>query len=194
MLIDGSESISRKNFMITKNFTTNLVSKLVISQDRWRVGLAQFSTTPRHEFLLNKHYTDHAVINAIKAVEQLRQGTLLGNALASMADFFTAGNGSRIGQSVPQNLLVITDGDSDDEYHIAAENLKAKGIQIIVIGIGEDDGDGRMKLLRISSNKRIHFVNDFSELQMQHVITHVLDDLCTKPSGITPSKCSKCFF
>ncbi|XP_048881519.1 collagen alpha-6(VI) chain-like [Brienomyrus brachyistius] len=187
VLIDGSESISPKNFMITKNFTARLMSRLVISQDRWRVGLAQFSSTARDEFFLNKHYTEDAVINAIRAVEQLREGTKLGKALEFMANFFTPSAGSRIGQRVPQNLLVITDGDSHDEYRIAAEKLKAKGIQIIVIAIGEDTGEGRMKLLQISSNKRIFFVDDFSVLQ--DVSTQVFDDLCTKPAE-TPASCT----
>nr|XP_023691822.1 collagen alpha-6(VI) chain-like [Paramormyrops kingsleyae] len=194
MLIDGSESISHENFMITKNFMANLVSKLVISQDRWRVGLAQFSSNAQAEFFLNEHYTADAVINAIKPVKQLEEGTKLQKALEFVANFFTASAGSRIGQRVPQNLLVITDGDSHDEYWIPAEKLKAKGIHIIVIGIGKYDGEGRLRLLQISSNKRIHFVKDFSELKLQHVITHVFDDLCTKPSETPPSKCSKCFF
>lgn len=60
-LLDQSGSIHSDDYTIMKNFTTNLVRSFNISQDKVRVGLAQFASTFQHEFYLNQLPTENKV-------------------------------------------------------------------------------------------------------------------------------------
>lgn len=99
------------------------------------VGLMQFSSQNRLEFDLNKYNSKDEMSQAIDDMSQMNEGTLTGKALTEVSKYFDAGNGGRPNQK--QILIVITDGDAKDEYKGPAEHLRAKGVVIYVIGVGQ---------------------------------------------------------
>lgn len=64
-LVDGSSSVGRSNFKHIRNFISATVTAFQISEERTRVGVVQYSDTPRTEFNLNEHLTRPALLKAI---------------------------------------------------------------------------------------------------------------------------------
>ncbi|MBN3325895.1 CO6A6 protein, partial [Atractosteus spatula] len=163
MLIDGSESIRREDFRRMQNFMNDLVGNFHIDQTSVRVGVAQFSTEPQKEFYLSEFDSEDAIKERILQMKQMKQSTYTGKALRFIRSFFEPSAGSRIQQLVPQNLIVITDGDSQDPVEESAAELRALNIHIFVISIGYVDA---LKLLQIAgSPERLLQVQSFEALE-----------------------------
>ncbi|KAL4594145.1 collagen alpha-6(VI) chain-like isoform X1, partial [Arapaima gigas] len=180
VLVDGSDSISRSNFELIRQFMLNLVTKFTIDLNIYRIGMAQFSSNPRKEFHLNEHKNEAEVIKAIQGVKQLREGSMLGKGLEFMNSFFTASSGSRIDEYVPQNLVVITDGDSDDDAERAAQRLRNKNVRIFVVGIGSV-GEHKMGLINIAGSPKRFFVTDFEALD--NIRSAIFEEICHGEQG-----------
>uniref|UniRef100_A0A3B3Z794 VWFA domain-containing protein n=1 Tax=Periophthalmus magnuspinnatus TaxID=409849 RepID=A0A3B3Z794_9GOBI len=162
-LLDQSGSIVQKDYKIMKNFTVELVQRFNISQDKVRVGLAQFSSTFQHQLYLNDLDSEKEVVKHILNLVQLGGGTNIGHALNSLQEYFTAKRGSRRDQEISQNLVLITDGDSQDAVEDAAARLRTMGVEIFVIGVGHVH---KLELLQITKNpERLFTVNDFGSLE-----------------------------
>ncbi|XP_030225221.1 collagen alpha-6(VI) chain isoform X3 [Gadus morhua] len=162
LLVDTSESITDADYSTMKTFMTNLVGSFKISQDLVRVGVAQFSSQPKKEFYLNQFNTEEEVTKNILDMVQQKEGTMIGRALDFIKSYFKTSAGSRIKSSVSQNLVLLTDGESNDNVVQAAEVLREMGIEIFVIGIGAVN---KLELKKITANSdRIFTVQDFGSL------------------------------
>ncbi|KAF0032046.1 hypothetical protein F2P81_016601 [Scophthalmus maximus] len=177
-LIDQSGSIGSQDYNTMKMFTTELVNSFNVSEDLVRVGLAQFSDTFQHEFYLNQFYSEQVVTKHILAMQQLGGGTTIGRALDSIRVYFEAAQGGRRKEGISQNLVLITDGQSQDEVQDAADRLRALGIEVFAIGIGAVHDQ---QLLQITeSRERLFTVNNFGSLEK--IKQKVLDTICkSKP-------------
>ncbi|KAF1388531.1 hypothetical protein PFLUV_G00091230 [Perca fluviatilis] len=132
-LADGSESISKSDFIKMKEFMKAVIGKSTIEQNKVHVGLMQFSTDNRLEFPLSRYYSKDEILKAIDDMEQLDQGTLTGKALTEVSQYFDKTNGGR--PDVSQRLIVITDGEAKDEVIGPAEALRKKGVLVYAIGV-----------------------------------------------------------
>ncbi|XP_039662109.1 collagen alpha-6(VI) chain [Perca fluviatilis] len=177
-LLDQSGSIDQQDYTTMKKFTTDLVNSFKVSEDLVRVGLAQFSDTFQDEFYLNKFYSEEAVTKHILAMEQLGGGTLIGSALDSIRDYFEASRGGRRSDGISQNLVLITDGESQDDVEDAADRLRALGVEVFVIGIGDVHD---LQLLQITGTpERLFTVRNFGSLE--NIKQKVVDTICkSKP-------------
>lgn len=184
-LIDQSGSIGSQDYNTMKMFTTELVNSFNVSEDLVRVGLAQFSDTFQHEFYLNQFYSEQVVTKHILAMQQLGGGTTIGRALDSIRVYFEAAQGGRRKEGISQNLVLITDGQSQDEVQDAADRLRALGIEVFAIGIGAVHDQ---QLLQITeSRERLFTVNNFGSLEK--IKQKVLDTICkSKPIKETKSE------
>lgn len=182
ILIDGSESISEKNWEVVKGSAINIVKKLEIAPNRWRVSVAQFSDKVLHHFYLDKYNNIAEVEQGIHDITQRKQGTNTWEALKEIEDHFTPEHGSRINKGVSQNLLLITDGKANDkEDPSTLANLRAKDIAVFAIGIGHDIK--HHELIKITGSKERVFYETFESLPLKTTTTKVLDALC-KPDVI----------
>uniref|UniRef100_A0A667YNI2 Collagen type VI alpha 6 chain n=1 Tax=Myripristis murdjan TaxID=586833 RepID=A0A667YNI2_9TELE len=162
MLLDQSGSITSGNYTIMKTFATELVTSFKVSEEFVRVGVAQFSSSPQKEFYLNEYYTEEEVNKHILNMRQLRGGTNIGQALKFIRDYFQASRGSRIAEGISQNLILITDGASQDDVEDAANDLRAFGIEVFAIGIGDVQD---LELLQITGNpEKLFTVQNFDSL------------------------------
>uniref|UniRef100_A0A673JVY8 Collagen alpha-6(VI) chain-like n=1 Tax=Sinocyclocheilus rhinocerous TaxID=307959 RepID=A0A673JVY8_9TELE len=173
-LIDGSESIKNESWNTLKRYMIGIVRELDIAQDKWRVGVAQFSDILLHHFYLNKYTSFAEVKEAIKNINQREQGTSTWDALRNIRYYFTRENGSRIEESVAQNLLLITDGDAKDKEDLnALEYLRNKGISITAIGIGKEIK--KSELQKIAGDNRV-LIESFDGLELmttkRKIVTH----------------------
>ncbi|KAK3552012.1 hypothetical protein QTP70_031601, partial [Hemibagrus guttatus] len=178
ILIDGSLSINNASWVTMINFMLSLVDNLRIRQDLFRIGVAQFSTEYRKEFYLDKYSNELEVKEAIKNIMQLNQYTNIGAALNKVQEFFHTSTGSRIDDGISQNLLLITDGKSQDNVEDAADKLRAQGIEMFVIGIGDVSYD-QLKYIAGLPNK-VYTADNFDHLKLSRTTQQVINKICTK--------------
>lgn len=132
-LVDSSGSIGFENFKKMQNFMKEVVNQSDIGLNQVHIGIVQFSTTQKEEFQLNKYSTKSDIIEAIGRMTALEKNTYTGEALAFVADYFTPAKGAR--PSVNNILILITDGEAQDEVKTPAEALREKGIIIYSVGV-----------------------------------------------------------
>uniref|UniRef100_A0A8C9XFS7 VWFA domain-containing protein n=1 Tax=Sander lucioperca TaxID=283035 RepID=A0A8C9XFS7_SANLU len=185
-LLDQSGSINTQDYDIMKKFTTDLVNSFKVSKDLVRVGLAQFSSEFQDEFYLNKFDSEEAVTKHILDMVQLGGGTLIGKALDHIRDYFEASKGGRRSAGISQNLVLITDGESQDDVEDAADRLRAMGVEVFVIGIGDVHD---LQLLQITGTpERLFTVRNFGSLE--NIKQKVVDTICKSKPPEDPSDCT----
>ncbi|KAK2854621.1 hypothetical protein Q7C36_006490 [Tachysurus vachellii] len=177
ILIDGSLSIDDLSWKTMINFMLSLIDNLRIKQDLFRIGVAQFSTEYRKEFYLDKYSNELEMKKAIQDITQIKTHTHIGAALKKVQEFFDTSKGSRIQDGISQNLLLITDGESQDRIDDAADKLRAKGIQMFVIGIGKVSVPELNYIA--GSPERVYTVDNFDHLKLNRTTQLVINKICT---------------
>ncbi|KAM8826189.1 collagen alpha-6(VI) chain-like isoform 1-T1 [Synchiropus picturatus] len=177
LLVDQSGSIKVHEYAIMKNFTKDLVGSFQVHKDFVRVGLAQFNSGFQHEFFLNQFYGVDDIYNHITGMVQQGGGTNIGLALERIQAYFEASRGSRRSSGVSQNLVLITDGMSDDDVLGPAVKLREMGVVVFAIGIGNVHS---LELQQITgSPKRLFTVKDFDSLK--EIKQTVVETICSEP-------------
>uniref|UniRef100_A0A3Q3FLR0 VWFA domain-containing protein n=1 Tax=Labrus bergylta TaxID=56723 RepID=A0A3Q3FLR0_9LABR len=182
-LIDYSGSIQQQDYTIMKNFTTEVISSFKISDDLVRVGCAQFSSEFKDEFYLNQWNTLETASKHIQKMIQSGGGTNIGKALDAIREYFEASRGSRRSEGISQNLVLITDGESQDDVEDAANRLRDLGIEVFAIGIGNVHD---LELLQITGTpERLFTVQNFGSLEniKKKVVTYHANRSCCVRSG-----------
>ncbi|XP_017333399.1 collagen alpha-6(VI) chain isoform X2 [Ictalurus punctatus] len=177
ILIDGSESIKEVPWKTMIKFMLSLIDNLRIKQDLFRVGVAQFSSNYRKEFYLNAYNDEVDVKTAIQTIKQMKDGTNIGAALNQVQEFFHSSKGSRIQDGISQNLLLITDGESNDDVNDAADKLRGRGIEMFVIGIGNISVPQLNYIA--GSPDRVYIVDNFDHLKLNRTVQKVTSKICT---------------
>uniref|UniRef100_A0A8B9QJ18 VWFA domain-containing protein n=1 Tax=Apteryx owenii TaxID=8824 RepID=A0A8B9QJ18_APTOW len=95
--------------------------------------VGMFQVGSRTEFMIGQHNQTTRLTEAIRNIDQIGGGTRTGDALRSMKSLFRMA----VRQNVPQTLIVITDGKSQDKVNQAAKELRQQEIVIYAIGIKE---------------------------------------------------------
>ncbi|XP_078580606.1 uncharacterized protein LOC144864418 isoform X3 [Branchiostoma floridae x Branchiostoma japonicum] len=161
-LLDGSGSVTQPNFELVKQFTQNVVVNFNISSATTRVGLVQYSDTIRTEFFLNSHPSRDQLLLAISDVDYLQGNTLTGAAIDFVrTSSFSVPTGNRL--TLPDVLVVVTDGLSQDDVAGPAQIARDNGIAIYAVGIGSEvDFATLLDIAGLQS--RVLQINDFSSL------------------------------
>ncbi|XP_060027225.1 von Willebrand factor A domain-containing protein 2 isoform X2 [Erinaceus europaeus] len=131
-LFDGSDSIGKGSFERSKHFAITVCDALDIRLHRVRVGALQFSSTPRLEFSLDSFSTQQEVKARLKKMVFKGGQTETGLALKYLLQ--TGFPGGR-NASVPQILLIITDGRSQGQVLLPARQLKERGVTVFAVGV-----------------------------------------------------------
>lgn len=160
-LIDSSGSIYPEDYQKMKDFMKALVQKSNVGKDQVHIGVLQYSTEQKLEFPLVQVYTKEQLSAAVDAMWQMGGGTHTGEAIAVVSQYFDALNGGR--PALRQSLVVITDGESQDEVKKPAEALRAKGVVVYAIGVVAANTS---QLLEISGDpNRMYAGRDFDALK-----------------------------
>ncbi|XP_060103693.1 collagen alpha-4(VI) chain-like [Heteronotia binoei] len=162
-LVDSSSSIE-KYFQKVKDFLTVLISSLDVGSDRVRIGLAQYSRKTFKEFLLNQYSLKSDILEHIQNLTLRGGSTHTGAALDFIrTEYFTKSTGSRMQENIPQVLILITDGKSNDEFKVPASKLRARGISVYAVGTGARATDRLQEIASRPSDKFL-FNIDSSDL------------------------------
>lgn len=190
-LVDSSTSIGPQNFQKVKHFLHSVVSGLDISSDRVQVGLVQYSDNIYPAFQLKQSSLKSAVLDRIQNLSYSTGGTNTGSALDFIrTNYLTEMSGSRAKDGVPQIVILVTDGESNDEVQDAADQLKRDGVFVYVVGINVQDVQELQKIASVPFEKFLFTTESFSILQ--ELSGGLLRALCSTVERQMKSKpCSK---
>ncbi|TRY60582.1 hypothetical protein DNTS_026991 [Danionella cerebrum] len=180
-LVDGSSSIGWENFQQIRNFLSTVINNFEIGPNKVRIGLVQYSTSPRTEFFLNTYESKGDILNYIRDLRYQTGGTRTGQGLEFiLKNHFVESAGSRAHHHVPQIAVVITDGDSQDDVAVWAKVLRQREIEIFAIGIKEADEKMLEEIASEPFDQHVYSVTDFAALQK--ITQRVTGYLCTAVS------------
>ncbi|XP_071063223.1 collagen alpha-3(VI) chain-like [Pseudochaenichthys georgianus] len=152
-LLDGSDE-SRNGLPAIREFIRRMMEDLDIAEDKIRVSVVQYSNDNTVYFNLKTHRSKKAIIHAVRSLRHKGgRPRNTGNALQFVRDHvFTPSSGSRRLEGVPQILVVLTGGKSNDDVSQAALDLKQIGVLSFAIG---------MKNTKLEELQRIAFSSRF---------------------------------
>ncbi|TSQ01578.1 Collagen alpha-3(VI) chain [Bagarius yarrelli] len=161
-LIDGTTMMQR-NFPAIKDMILNIVEKLDVGLNRVRLSVVQYSEDPKLEFLLNEHSTKDEVRQAVRKIKS-KGGRLLntGQALSWISrNIYQRSAGSRIEEGVPQFLILVTGGKSNDDVSGPANQLKLGLVAPVAVGSNNADSE-ELKLISLKPEQTL-IVRDFQQ-------------------------------
>uniref|UniRef100_A0A3B1K499 VWFA domain-containing protein n=1 Tax=Astyanax mexicanus TaxID=7994 RepID=A0A3B1K499_ASTMX len=139
-LLDGSGD-TRDGFPIMRQFVERMVDKFNIDENKDRVSVVQYSTQAQAHFLLNSYFSKRDVLKSLGNMQH-RGGRPLntGAALEYVKNHvFIASAGSRHFEGVPQILILVTGGRSQDDVRGPAAALKHE--KIVPFSVGTQTAD-----------------------------------------------------
>jgi len=149
--LDASGSIEDTNFQLMTRFVMTVVQNLnVVSQPGdtgAEIGLMTFNETVWIHFNLNTYTNKDQLVNAIFVPYTGGKTNTANSIRVADSQMFTASNGDR--QSVPNVLVVITDGLSNDPNATWQQAMatRANNISIIAVGIGNQVDDNELRAI-----------------------------------------------
>lgn len=176
-LVDSSGSIGNENFQKMKTFMKELVNKSDVGLDQVHFGVVQFSGTSHEEFPLNRYSTQHDIVEAIGRMSLIDQNTLTGEALRFVSDYFKPAKGAR--PHVKKILILITDGEAQDEVKTPAEALRKDGIIIYSVGVWNTN---KQQLEEISGKSELVFYVESFDI-LKQIENDIIFGICIYPEG-----------
>ncbi|XP_059417896.1 collagen alpha-3(VI) chain-like isoform X2 [Carassius carassius] len=175
-LVDGSINLGRDNFKEVMEFILNLIDLFFNERDNLRFGLAHYATDVTDEFYLNTYKNKDDIIDAITRAEYKGGREIkTGNAIRHVQKtHFVKARGSRKDEGIPQILMVVTGGRSRDDSKSAALALKASGVRIYAVGVGDFEDELNNLGSDATTVARASTFQELSELNEQ--ILQALDD------------------
>lgn len=133
LVLDGSGSISSRDFQRIRDFASQIVNDLNVGTTTTHIGIVQFASTAQLEHSLSDDPTQ--VLSAIQNLQQLGTGTQIGAGI-TVAQSEIEGGGRA--DAIPL-IILLTDGISSDDPVPLAKAAQGAGIRIIAIGVGGYD-------------------------------------------------------
>lgn len=131
-VIDGSKSLGPANFELVKKFVNGIVDSLDVSGTGTHVGLLQYSSKVRTEFILGQYSSGRDINRAVSRMQYMGRGSMTGAALRHMFEYsFSAKEGAR--PDMPRVSIVFTDGRSQDDVSKWATKAKDAGTVSYVV-------------------------------------------------------------
>lgn len=185
-LIDGTTKM-RTQFPAIRDMVQRVVEKLDVGLDNVRVSVVQYSDDPKLEFLLNEYSTKEEVRQSIRRMRSKGGNQLnTGQALEYVSKtIYQRSAGSRVEEGVPQFLILVTGGKSNDDVSGPANQLKLSRVAPLAVGAHDADAE-ELKLISFSP-ELTYTIRDFQQLPaveqqlLTKVSTMTRDDISTPP-------------
>ncbi|XP_034142663.1 collagen alpha-3(VI) chain-like [Esox lucius] len=141
----------------------------------------EYSDTAEVNFKLDTHSTKDEIIDAVKGGRPLNTG----EALDYVKNYvFTSTSGSRLVEGIPQILILLSGGKSEDDVLVPSQRLKAAGIVIFTVGVKDAD-EAEMQSIAHSPNQAF-MLREFSDLSpvKQQLLSAVISHKDTVRPGL----------
>ncbi|KAM6199997.1 collagen alpha-3(VI) chain isoform 6-T7 [Sarcoramphus papa] len=144
-LVDSSWSIGKEHFQLVREFLYDVVKALDVGGNDFRFALVQFSGNPHTEFQLNTYPSTRDVLSHIANMPYMGGGTETGKGLEYLIEnHLTKAAGSRASEGIPQVIIVLTDGRSQDDVALPSSVLKSARVNMFAVGV-QDAVEGELK-------------------------------------------------
>ncbi|KAM9630200.1 collagen alpha-3(VI) chain isoform 9-T9 [Morphnus guianensis] len=144
-LVDSSWSIGKEHFQLVREFLYDVVKALDVGGNDFRFALVQFSGNPHTEFQLNTYPSTRDVLSHIANMPYMGGGTKTGKGLEYLIEnHLTKAAGSRASEGIPQVIIVLTDGRSQDDVALPSSVLKSAHVNMFAVGV-QDAVEGELK-------------------------------------------------
>uniref|UniRef100_A0A8D0N904 VWFA domain-containing protein n=1 Tax=Sus scrofa TaxID=9823 RepID=A0A8D0N904_PIG len=164
-LLDVSINGSWEDFDYLKEFLEESVSALDIKENCMRVSLVAYSNETKVLNPLSRGINKSEILQHIQSLSPRTGKVYTGAALRKIRkDVFTAQNGSRKNQGVPQIAVLVTHSPSADNVTKAAVNLRRQGVTVFTLGM---EGASDTQLEKIASHPAEQYISklkSFSDL------------------------------
>ncbi|KAM6259040.1 collagen alpha-3(VI) chain isoform 6-T6 [Spheniscus humboldti] len=183
-LVDSSWSIGKEHFQLVREFLYDVVKALDVGGNDFRFALVQFSGNPHTEFQLNTYPSTRDVLSHIANMPYMGGGTKTGKGLEYLIEnHLTKAAGSRASEGVPQVIIVLTDGRSQDDVALPSSVLKSARVNMFAVGV-QDAVEGELKEI-VSEPFDMHLFN----LENFTALHGIVGDLVASVrSSMTPEK------
>ncbi|XP_034142661.1 collagen alpha-3(VI) chain-like [Esox lucius] len=185
-LLDGSDG-TRAGFPAMRDFVQRVVETLAVDENKDRVALVQYSRDPAAQFYLNTFNTKDDIVNTVRGLRHKGGRPLnTGAALQYVRDnIFTASSGSRSLQGIPQMLILLSGGRSNDNVDVSASALKESGVLIFGIGTQNSSREVERIVTDPSYSQSVSEFTDIPRVQEQYLSS--LKTQLLKAIPITPT-------
>ncbi|KAK7808086.1 hypothetical protein U0070_009400 [Myodes glareolus] len=183
-LVDSSDHLGMKSFLLVRTFLTKLISSLPIEADKYHVALAQYSDALHNEFQLGTFKNRNPMLNHLKKNFQFIGGSLkIGNALQEAhRTYFSAPTNGRDKKLFPPILVVLASSESEDDVEEASKALREDGVKIISVGMQKASEEN----LKAMATSQFHFslrtVRDLSAFAPN--MTQIIKDVSKYKEGM----------
>ncbi|XP_057624395.1 collagen alpha-6(VI) chain [Chionomys nivalis] len=183
-LVDSSDHLGMKSFLLVRTFLTKLINSLPIEADKYRVALAQYSDALHNEFQLGTFKNRNPMLNHLKKNFQFIGGSLkIGNALQEThRTYFSGPTNGRDKKLFPPILVVLASSESEDDVEEASKALRKDGVKIISVGVQKASEEN----LKAMATSQFHFnlrtVRDLSAFAAN--MTQIIKDVTKYKEGM----------
>ncbi|XP_069036152.1 collagen alpha-1(XXI) chain [Lepisosteus oculatus] len=184
-ILDGSWSVEDKNFAIVKKWLVNITTNFNIGQRFTQVGVIQYSDDPVLQIPLGTYLSSTELIEAMESIEYMGGNTRTGIAIKFAIDNLFA-HSERGPNGVAKIAVVLTDGKSQDEVKLAAEEARKKGIILFAIGVGSETEEEELRAIANKpSSTYVFYVEDYIAItKIREVIRQKLCEETVCPTRI----------
>ena len=182
-ILDSSHS-ARFDYQKEKDFIKTLTASFKVQDNGPVAGVVTFSDRAELSIKLkdfnNKNLS--AFNEAVNDIPFIGKTTRTDLALRLAKDqMFTKENGARDG--VEKILIVILDGSQtntpgSEDPTVVADELRAEGVKVIVVGIGPEVSDSEVLKIAGNERSRVFTANTFDDLSASSFTNAVLNTSC----------------
>ena len=163
-VVDGSGSIEdqeKGNFQRAKDFIIEIVKSFNIEKDATQVALVLYNSNP--EVVFNFKYKLDDIEEEIQEMDYPGGGTKTGKALDKVRNYvFKTLKKDR--EDLPKVVVVVTDGRSQDNVSVPAQQLRDDGATIISLGVGCCFDEDELNEMATDPDEKHVLEASFSEL------------------------------
>ncbi|XP_076854659.1 von Willebrand factor A domain-containing protein 2 isoform X2 [Brachyhypopomus gauderio] len=161
-VVDASANVGKDNFVLLQDFVRSVSVQFDVNRDVAQLGLVVYGRRPVSVFELDSHSSGSAVLDAASKAPFLGGTASTGSALLHVhSHSLTVARGARPG--VAKAVVVLTDGSGAEDAAVPAQKLRDGGVSVFVIGVGDMQHDG---LVRIAgSESHVTIVPSYEDLK-----------------------------
>uniref|UniRef100_A0A8C5DJX6 Matrilin 3b n=1 Tax=Gouania willdenowi TaxID=441366 RepID=A0A8C5DJX6_GOUWI len=190
-IIDSSRSVRPAEFEKAKDFLQDMVDTMAIGADATRVGLVNYASTVKIEFLLKTYSDKSSLKRALSHVEPLASGTMTGLAIrTAMEKAFSKEAGARAASlNIAKVAIIVTDGRPQDNVEDVSAAARASGIEIYAVGVARADLSSLRLMASPPLDDHVFYVETYGVIEK--LTLKFRETLCEElRGGITQDPCT----